>query len=292
MTELQLPKETKRDKVEAILSRVYNLPSLPAIISEVSKLVENPSSSASQLSALICKDQALSTKILSVANSPLYGFPRRVSTIDFAIVILGFTHIKNITIAFSIIERLSSFRNKYFNPREYWIHSLMTATAARKMAIDLGYQFSGEAFTAGLLHDLGIPVICKYFPEEFVKINRMVEEDSTSCYFAEEQVLGITHGEIGHKLIERWNLPSILGEVILNHHTPSLCTDYKALTAIIHLADYLTTLFASGSYALDVNTDFDREIISILRLGNEEYFHRFISSYEELFKQQYTSLSN
>ncbi len=291
MIELQLH-NTKREKVESVLSRVYSLPSLPMIISEVSKLVENPSSSASQLSALISKDQALSTKILSVANSPLYGFPRRVSTIDFAIVILGFTHIKNITIAFSIIDRLSNFRNKYFDPNEFWIHSLMTATAARRLTIDLGYQFSGEAFTAGLLHDLGIPVICKYFPEDFIKINRLVNEDGLSCFEAEESVLGITHGEVGFKLVERWNLPLTLGEVINYHHKPSSAEENKILTSIVHLADHLTKVFNLGNYALDCNGQFDREIISILKLGNEEYLQKLVLSYEELFKQQLSSLIN
>jgi HD-like signal output (HDOD) protein len=92
--------EVIRERNKRLLSGIRNLPSVPFIMVEVSKMLDNPRTGASDLGKLISKDQAMVAKILSVANSPLYGLPRRVSTIEFAIVILGFDHIKNIVIAF------------------------------------------------------------------------------------------------------------------------------------------------------------------------------------------------
>ena len=81
-------------RVERILSSVYNVPTVPQIILEVSNLIEDPKTSASILGRMISNDQGLVTKILTIANSPLHGIPRRVATIDFAIVVLGFNQVK------------------------------------------------------------------------------------------------------------------------------------------------------------------------------------------------------
>ena len=94
---------------------IRNLPSIPVVMTEASNLLENPRTSAAELGKLISKDQGLTAKILSVANSPLYGLPRRVSTIEFAIVILGFDHIKNIVIALSMIEAFKNESGKNWN---------------------------------------------------------------------------------------------------------------------------------------------------------------------------------
>jgi HD-like signal output (HDOD) protein len=243
----------KKEKTKNILSKIYNLPALPFIIEEVNQIIENPKSSAAQLSHVISQDPGLSIKILSVANSPLYGFPRRVSTIDFAIIILGFNHIKNITIAFSIMDTFNNFRNLHFDQRKFWLHSLMTATAAKRLSADLGYRFGGEAFTAGLLHDLGIPVICKYFGSSFVEIINSVDIEGVTYEYAEERILGATHKEIGNYLIEKWNLPQTFADVILYHHIPSDSEENPILASIVHLADYMTNYLACGEYEWDAN---------------------------------------
>ncbi len=285
-----LDQQIKKEKTKNILSKIYNLPALPFIIEEVNSIIENPKSSAAQLSQVISKDPALSIKLLSVANSPLYGFPRRVSTIDFAIIILGFNHIRNITVAFSIMESFNNFKNLNFDHKKFWIHSLMTATAAKRISSDLGFRFGGEAFTAGLLHDLGIPVICKYFPREFKQINEMVENLSISYEEAELKVLGVTHKEIGNYLIEKWNLPQFLADVILNHHQPSDAEENTTITALVHLADYMTQFLQFGEFEWDNHFKLDNNILGILNLGDEKYLENFILSYKELFQNQLESI--
>ena len=213
--------EVIREKNKRLLSGIRNLPSVPFIMVEVSKMLDNPRTGASELGKLISKDQAMVAKILSVANSPLYGLPRRVSTIEFAIVILGFDHIKNIVIALSMMEAFKSKEDKNWNRRAFWLHSLITASAAKRIADDLGYRKSGEAFTCGLLHDLGISVIQRYFYDGFKEIMDLVNDQQMRYINAEQKVLGLTHQEIGQFLIEKWNLPSSLGDAILYHHIPS-----------------------------------------------------------------------
>jgi putative nucleotidyltransferase with HDIG domain len=274
-----------------LLSSIRSLPSMPVVMVEVSKLLSNPLTSAADLGKVISTDQGLVAKILAVANSPLYGIPRRVSTIEFAIVILGFDHIKNIVMALSMIEAFKRDDGKNWDNAAYWIHSLMTASAAKRIADELRYQKTGEVFTAGLLHDLGISIIQRYFNSEFNAICGLVDLQEMRYLKAEEQTLGLTHQEIGQLLANRWNLPESLGETIANHHCPSSLGDNKVLASIVHLADYMTQRLGIGCFYWDENIQLDENIIDILKFGNEINLHRFVDSHEELFKSQLESVT-
>jgi len=284
--------EKKKKRASRILSGVYNLPTIPLVIFEITKVIDDPMASATQLGKIISKDQGLVTKILSVANSPLYGIPRRVSTIDFAIVILGFNHIKNLVIALSMMEAFKTVGGKKFEQKKYWYHSIITAFAAKKIADDLGYPISGEAFTGGLLHDLGIPVIFKYFNKEYQEITKKVKEESVTYLEAEAEVLGWTHSEIARSLVERWNLPPLLSDVVLFHHKPSEQKEGdNRLTAIVHLADFMTQRMGIGDFSWDKNYILDKEVIDILDLGDEDYLEDFIESYRSMFNEQLESIN-
>ncbi len=279
-----------REKSVRILSSVHNLPTVPFIIEEVTKVIEDTRASAAKLGGVISHDQGLVTKILTVANSPLYGIPRRVATIDFAIVILGFNQIKNIVIALSMMETIKKFGDKNFNQKKYWLHSYMVATTAKRIADDLGFPESGEAFTAGLLHDLGIPVIYKYFKSEYDSIVEDVALKGHTHYEAEIKLLGMTHGEIGKVLIDRWNLPEELSEMIVCHHQPSLAENNKQLISLIHLADYVVSQLLEDNFHWDSDFVLDESIIDTLKLGNMEYLNNFVESYKTLFEEQLSNL--
>ncbi|MDP4172794.1 MAG: HDOD domain-containing protein [Bacteroidota bacterium] len=282
--------QKKRDRGKLILSQVYNLPSIPLVMMEVTRLLGNPMTSAAELGRVISKDQALVTKILTVANSPLYGLPRRVSTIDFAIIILGFEHIKNIVIALSMMEAFKNKSDKNLDQKKYWVHSILTAGAAKRLADDLGYHFTGEAFTAGLLHDLGIPVIHKYFTADFLKICELAEAKSLSYSEAQDEILGIRHEEIGNQLAQRWNLPLTLSDSILNHHKPSGSEQNKILASIVHLADYMTTKLEIGNFSWDDDYSLDLGILNTLKFNDESHLERFINGYKDLFLEQVNSI--
>jgi len=280
----------EKEKNIRLLSNIRNLPSVPSIIFEVSKLLNFPNTSASDLGKVIGKDQGLVARILTVANSPLYGLPRRVATIEFAIVILGFDHIKNIVMALSMIEAFKGNGKSNWDDKSYWNHTLFTATAAKGIADELGYPKSGEVFTAALLHDLGISIIQRYFNKEFNSICNLVDTLQMRYLKAEEQVLGLTHQDIGKFLIDKWNLPEALGWAIANHHYPSKAENNKVLASIIHLADYMTQRIGAGNFYWDDNIQFDENIIEILKFGDEARLNKFIDGHEQVFKEQSSEL--
>ncbi len=282
--------EVKKEKNRNFLTSIQNLPSIPVVMMEVTNLLANPNTSAGELGKIISKDQGLVTKILRVANSPLYGLPRKVSTIEFAIVILGFTHIKNIVVALSAFEAFNSKNDEKWDRKNFWAHSIMTATVAKSISEEIGYRKSGEAFIAGLLHDLGVSVIQRFFAKQFKEIFELVENQKMRHVNAELKVLGLSHAEIGQYLAERWNLPESLGETILHHHKPSESEDHKVVASIVHLADYLTQRFNVAAFDWDNEMEFDDNIIDILRLGDEQNLNNMILRYEQLLTDQFESI--
>lgn len=285
-------KEESLDKVrrKSYLLNIRNLPPIPNVIIRLSQLLDDPMTPTHEIGRIINQDQALTTKILTVANSPLYGLPRKVPSIDFAILVLGFEQIRQIVIALSLIDTFKNDNSKYWNRKSFWTHSFLTALLAKAIAGDTGYPKTGEAFTAGLLHDLGISVIQKYFNKEFIEVNDLVTTESYSFHEAELKVLDLTHEEIAKILCDKWNLPLVLGESIFCHHKPSAAKENQELAAIIHLADYSTQLLDLGRFIWDENFILDESVISILKLGNKEYLDKFLESYSNQIKQQLEAL--
>jgi HD-like signal output (HDOD) protein len=195
--------DTIKDKVQSIIQ----LPALPTIAMEIVDLVDNPKTSASRLGKLISTDQALTAKVLKIANSPFYGFPRKISTIDFAIIVLGYDALKEIVISISLVSSLQKKSDAMFDAKGFWDHAIMSGVLARRLARDLGYRVSGEVFVGGLLHDMGVSVLHRYFKSEHKRIIEIIRDTDLTALEAEESVLGVTHADVGGWLAERWNLP-------------------------------------------------------------------------------------
>jgi HD-like signal output (HDOD) protein len=267
-----------RDKVKTII----NLPALPSIAMEVVEMVDNPKTSASQLGKIISTDQALTAKVLKIANSPFYGFPKKIATIDFAIIVLGFDALKEIVISISLVSSLQKKSDKYFDSKAFWDHSIATGVIARRLARDLGYRVSGEVFVGGLLHDMGISVMHRYFNNEFKRIVDIARESELTFMEAEESVLGVTHADIGSWLAERWNLPDHLVEGVLLHSDPSKAEKNPELVSIIHCADVFAARINGGPVEFDKGVEFDQGALKRLQLDDANVLEEYVRNYTEV----------
>lgn len=202
------------------LDSLTELPTIPTVMSQVLSALDNPNLSANQLASLIERDQTLTTKVLRVANSPFYGFARRISTIDLAVVILGVNVLKEIVLSLLVQKFFSRLSKNMFDVKSFWNYSLFCGSASRLIARKLGYKLAGEAFVAGLMHDLGILIILEYFRKQFGEIRKLQRERGLALVEAEWAILRSTHSDIGHWLAEKWNLPPRLCQAIQNHHIP------------------------------------------------------------------------
>ncbi len=238
-------------RVKKITDSLISLPTLPTVTSKILELVDNPKTSAGQLSSAIMQDQVLTAKILKMANSAFYGFPREISTVKLAIVVLGFEKVKEMGLSLSV---LTLFRadgsSKYFDISLFWQHAIAVGAATRVLARETCYRLAGEAFVAGLLHDLGKIILNQYLAKEFAEIQSLVHEKNHSLAEAERKILGVDHAEVGAWLAERWNLPLHLVEAIKFHEHPEFCPKHMELPLLVYLGNFLAhraNLGKSGS---------------------------------------------
>jgi len=288
--------------LEKRLKKVVDLPSIPAMASRLLKTLDNANIRASVLAELIERDQTLTSKVLQAANSAYYGMAGKISTVDLAVVIMGLNSIKEIVISMIVQKLFSKVNSYYFDVNSFWKYSIFCGSTSRLLARKLKYRLAGEAFTAGLMHDIGILILVHYFEKEFNDIKALHQSGKFSWLKAEEMVLNCQHGEIGAWVAEQWALPKQLVDSIRNHHTnfDSLeisdeeMKSYKymtkagikqPLTAIVSMAEWFALdmgykswisdyeqpeLFMSGNFLIDFNQEGTIEKYSAFHLLKRE----------------------
>lgn len=214
-----------------------DLPTLPTIALEVSRLANDPMVGMSEIVRIIRNDPSMTGKILRVSNSAFYGMPRRVESLNMALVVLGMREISNLVTSISV---LSAFPEKNgegsFQRQIFWEHSAGTGEIARVLTSKLQLRLHGIEFTGGLLHNIGKIILHQYFPNELGQAFKLAETDSLPSIVAEQRILGTDHAEVGAWVAEKWALPSSIVESIRYHHQPNLAPEHNVLTAIVHLA--------------------------------------------------------
>lgn len=239
--------EADRERLKKVVDRIVGLPTLPVMLSNINRLMMNPRTSAKEVGQLISSDPAITAKILRVVNSSFYGFPNRITTITHAIVILGFNTIKSIVLSSSIFDTFKGDgAEKRFNRMEFWKHSIGVGAVGKVLARRRGYSATEEFFIAGLLHDVGKIIIDQHLHAEFLEILHRVQTRDILMLQAEEEVLGLTHAELGGWLFERWNLSKGLVECITTHHNPGLAKELPDYAAVIHLSDIIARTMGIG----------------------------------------------
>ncbi|MGC8594342.1 MAG: HDOD domain-containing protein [Candidatus Kryptoniota bacterium] len=251
------------------LSAIRELPTFPTIALEVMRLASDSDSSAAELARIVSKDQALSAKVLRVANSPFYGFTRKITTVEWAIVALGFETLRETVLSLTLIDLFKGEPVKGFDPRKFWKHALDTALIAKSIGRESGLRVPGEGYAAGLLHDIGTLVLYRFFRPEFQEIYKIIEEGKEQPLFAEETVLGANHADVGAWIAERWNFPPQLVEAIKFHHHPVQAKINTELTSVVHVANQIacTHGYSCSNWPLTIDF-FAAEKIGLQILGN------------------------
>ncbi len=228
---------------QTLEKKLADLPPLPAVVTRIIETINNPDTSAEELNKLISMDQGLSSKVLRIVNSAYYGFPKRISTLTQAIVILGYNTVRNLVLGVSAFGLLSQKSMPYgLNRMKFWEHSVATAVGGSILArkrLPKARTAPEEAFIGGLLHDIGALFLDSYFPVQYAVAMAFAAREQRSAREAENMVLGIDHVMVGRKIAEYWNFPPHLVAIIGGHHDPARQSDHFDLVAVIHTADWL-----------------------------------------------------
>ena len=222
--------------LESLLSRINDIPTLPASVLRVMQMIEDPFCSSSDLAKVIQADPAMAAKVLKLANSSYYGFRQKIANIPQAVTLLGFATLKNTLLAAAVFD-MFRMAGTGFDLPALWTHSVTAATAAALIGKKVRYPQAEKAFTAALMHDMGKIILARFAPQALAEIVETVQAEQLAMFDAEKKVLGLSHPALGAWVLGRWGLPASVSEAVEFHHHPTRAKDSFDLTGIVYLAN-------------------------------------------------------
>ncbi len=258
------------------IEQVGELPTLPHVVQKLASMIGRPNISAEEIGALIEKDQVLSAKVLRLANSPFYGFPSRIASVAHAVVVLGLSVVKGLTLCATAFDMM---KNAGMN--DLWRHSLGVAMTAHILGAKAGMKNPEEVFVGGLLHDIGKVVLYVKWPDVGQQITAATKDSSRSLMDTERELFDVTHADVGGWLATAWHLPTSLREPILHHHLPSAAQEAKLQTAIVHVADVLVKGLACGNPGDDLVPPLSRQAWDLVGLDAQSLTQCLAQATEE-----------
>lgn len=257
-----------RDKrVELILQQMEDLPTLPSVALRVLEVTGADGSSAADVVAVIQSDPALTARILQLVHRAELGVRGEVTSVERAIVLLGFEAVRSAVLAVSVFQTFAADPSEPeqapFTRDEFWKHCVAVACCAELLAQSLQQVYGrqagvepSEAFVCGLLHDLGKVALDSMLPKSFGRVVEASDLLRGNIADLERQVIGIDHMVVGKRLAEKWNLPASIRDCIWLHGQlpqalPATVRNPR-LVNLVTLADLLVReqhLGYSGNYS-------------------------------------------
>lgn len=237
-----LKERVQNEKVRTLLSTIASVPSMPAIYFQLLEAVQSPYCTVQRIGEIVASDPGLTAKMLQLVNSAFFGFANKVSNAETAALLLGVGVIRSLALSVHLFSAFNADVCHGFSLERVWYHSLQVAQLARKI-VELeggGEKLMEEAFTAGLLHDVGKLVLAHYWPAEYSDAMAQARRLQRPAFEAEQELFQAGHAEVGAYVLDLWGLTISLVEAVAFHHTPAQGSDrrFNALTAV-HIANVL-----------------------------------------------------
>lgn len=229
--------------VRQMLAEVDDLPSIPETLIRILRVLDDPASGPADLTRVVRMDAPVMAKVLRLANSPYYSSRADLSDINRCVAVLGYRTVRQVAICITVASSLmSALENAggQMDYRELWRHSVVTGAVSRHLARLVGYPDPEEAFTAGLLHDLGKFVLEVYAPQAYGKLIADRHARGLTLTQIERETFGFDHAELGAAFAESWRFPPLLVQAFGEHHQAMIgraSTREARVTAIVALAD-------------------------------------------------------
>ncbi len=252
--------KTLRHKVE----NINTLPTVPAVLKKLSTVIEKPKITVVEISSFISSDPALTSKVLKMVNSAIYGFPGRIASVSHATMLLGLNVIKGLLLGVSVFELMQKTMNGLYE------HSLACAIASRVIAQKKDLKEPEEVSVAGLLHDIGKVILLLEFSETYQDVMSEARDKNLPIYEAEKNRFDATHADVGGWLAEKWRFPKNLIEVIQYHHRPALAKNSPLEAAIVHVADMLVRARGFGFAGDNLVPEVNPVAWELLRLSDQD----------------------
>ncbi len=257
------------------MDKGLEIPSIPLVLIKIIQSLDEDTSSAKELEALILHDPALAARILRLANSAFYSFYTRVKTISHAIALLGMNLVTSLAIGLNIFDSFTKgAKSEAALINRLWTHSCGVAVLVKEIWTWRGHkEKEGEfAFLCGLLHDLGKVVLFKTYPGHYSSIFAVEKSETNPPISAyEEENYGVDHAVIGEMFAKLWGFPPELIHVIRRHHDP-VEIEVPMVNAVM-LADLLAKELRIGYDGDDGLCDDLQKLKPRLATSEAEYLH-------------------
>jgi HD-like signal output (HDOD) protein/ActR/RegA family two-component response regulator len=259
----------KDDKLRGLAGKMRSLPSFPALYLEIIKEIESPNSSIQNIAKIVAQDPGITAKILHVANSAAFGLPEPLSNTADAVQQLGMTTVRSLVLSAQVYSSFASARLLHFSAEALWTHLMKCGDLARTIMRHERASFADaeDAFTAGMLHDMGKLMLANSLPGEFQEAVTLANSEKIALHEAEKSVFGATHAGLAAYLFGLWGLPASIIEAVAFHHSPekSDLKHFSALTAV-HVANALCQI--NSNHSSNLNLDYLGNIGVVDRLDD------------------------
>lgn len=260
---------------QSIVDRLDELPTLPTIVYELSRVINDPMSSTTEIETIMANDQSLTTKVLRLANSAYYAIPGGVTSLQRAIAYIGYDAINQLVLSASIMKALDAKASPNFEPNQFWKHSLGVAMASETTARFVQHKNPSDLFTCGLVHDMGKIASYIIAPEVFAETLAYAKVKNVSVTEA-ESVLGTPkHTMIGRELATKWRLPALIQATTAHHHQKdligrgSISQEMNHVVDIVFVANLLIQALQFGNSGHTKIGGVPKDVIERLRLNPE-----------------------
>lgn len=265
---------TTTAELEDLIDGTVNVPTIPTILTEITKIFESPDGSAKLAAAVIEKDPAIATRVLRLVNSPFYGLRNSVSSIQLACSILGLKVIKNLVVQATVLQTFGDGKTiEGLDVNWLWDHSFKAAVACRLLAEKspaAKMLQKDDAYTCGLIHDIGKLILIDSQPERFREALALSKARKLPLAQAEGSVFGFNHAHVGGLLAGQWKLAQAVQAAVTYHHSPATTPEDWARGFLVKAANTFAHAAAAGTdggYKGDV---LDRDSLQLLQLSNED----------------------
>jgi putative nucleotidyltransferase with HDIG domain len=233
------PAQKTNAEYSKLLEKLSDIPTLPMVAMRVNELINDPYSSSGQIAEVLKKDQVLTAKVLRLVNSSYYAIPGGVTDVQRALAYLGFNTLAQLVLGLSVFSMFKTLGDESIgiSMSDFWRHALGAAVASEILARKTNYPKPEEAFTCGLLHDIGKLVLHEIDPDRLRDVISSAAATQRSFFEVEREKDLPGHSFLGEVIAAKWGLPQVIRLAIRYHHfdVESMSTVLSGAKPVIHM---------------------------------------------------------
>lgn len=275
-------------RLKNVAGGMNKLPSIPKLFQDLVEELQSPQASLQKVGKIISRDPGMTAQILRLVNSAYFGLSKNITNPALAVTMLGLSTVTALVLSIHVFQQADKKQHEKLGLEALWRHSLATAAFSRMIAQAFSdtKQDQDDAFTAGLVHDVGQIVLGMNFPEKYQIVLEEARKRNEPLTDVENEIIGSSHAEMGAYLMGVWGLPNPIVEALAFHHSPHECIDLSIGPLVaVHLADVFESRFsnyAPGGSLFQLDKPYLKSLGIWDRVGELEERCRAVSGMESL----------